>query len=91
MKIVSWNVQGIKKPLVVQELIFLIRTHKSDIICILEKMVNEKHIEKILPRIGFDHYDYVPPINHSGGIAILRNNGKIHASVIWKNPELYIC
>jgi len=69
-------VQGIKKPQVLQELIFLIRTHKPGIICILETMVNEKHIKEILPKIGFNHFDYVPPINQSGGIAIPWNNGK---------------
>jgi len=45
MKIVSWNVQGIKKLQALQELLFLIRTYKPDIICILETMVSEKHIK----------------------------------------------
>jgi len=49
---------------------------------ILKMMVNEKHIKEILPKIGFDHFDFVTPINHSGGIAILWNNGTMHASVL---------
>jgi len=31
-----------------------------------------------------DHYDFVPLTNHSGGIAILWNNGNIYASVLLK-------
>jgi len=49
-------------------------------------MVNETHIKDILPKIGFDHFDYVPPVNYSGGIAVLWNSGKLHASILQKEP-----
>jgi len=87
MKIVSWNVQGIKKPQQLWKLLFLISTYKPDIIYILETMVSEEHITKIIPKIRFDHFDYVPLINHSGEIAALWNNGKIHAFVLRKEPR----
>jgi len=88
MKIVSWNVQGFKKPQVLQELLFLVCTHKPDIICILQTMVDEKHLMEIILKIDFDSFDYATSINHLGGIAILWNNGKIHASVLQKEPWL---
>ena len=70
----------LKKPQVVQEVQFLIRTHKADMIFLLETMVNEKNIKKILSLMGFDHFDYVLPTNHVGGITVLWNNGIIHTS-----------
>ena len=56
---------------VVQEVKFLIRTQKPDMLFLLETMVNDSNIKKILPLLGFEHYDYVSPVNHSGGITIL--------------------
>ena len=35
----------------------------------------------------FEHFDYVEPFNHSGGIAVLWNNGIIHASVLRKEQR----
>ena len=54
---------------------------------ILETMVNTTNIQKILSQLGFEHYDFVPPINHSSGIAVLWNNGAIHASILLKEPR----
>ena len=77
MIIISWNTQGAKKPQVIKEVKFLTRTYKADMIFLLETMVNEKKLLKILPRMGFDHYNYVLPLNHSGGITVLWNKGNI--------------
>ena len=41
----------------------------------------------ILPHMAFDHFEYVPPNNHSGGIAVLWNNDNIHASVLRKDTR----
>jgi len=62
---------------VLQEVKLLSRTHKPDMIFLLETMVNEK-------KHNPNHVDYVLPINHSGGIAVMWNNGNIHASVLLK-------
>ena len=56
-------------------------------IFLLETMVNEKHIKAIIPCMGFEHFDYVLPINHSGGLAVLWNSGIIHASVLIKEQR----
>ena len=53
---------------------------------ILETMVN-KNILDILPKMGFEHFDYVEPVNHSGGLAVLWNNGTICASILKKRTE----
>jgi len=71
MKVVCWNVQGVKKTQVVQEVKFPAKTHKPDILFLLKTMVNESNVRRILPLMGFDHSDFVSPVNHSGGIAVL--------------------
>jgi len=71
MRIISWNVQGAKKSQVLQEVLFLKRTHKANILFILETLVNKKNILDILQKMGFEYFDYVNPINHSGGLAVL--------------------
>ena len=50
-------------------------------------MVNKKNILNILPKMGFDYFDYVEPLNHSGGLAVLWDNGRIHASVLSKEQR----
>ena len=63
---------------------FLKRTHKPNVLLILETMVNKKNIVDILPKMGFEHFDYVEPVNHSGGLAVLWNNETICASILRK-------
>ena len=84
MRIICWNVQGTKKTQVLQEIAFLKRTHKPQLIFLLETLVNKKNLLDILPKMGFDHFDYVEPVNHSGGLAVLWDNGTIHALVLNK-------
>ena len=87
MHIISWNVQGTKKSQVLQEIHFLKRTHKPQIVFLLETLVNKKNILDILPKMGFDHFDYLKPVNHSGGLAVSWENGIIHASVLNKEQR----
>ena len=54
---------------------------------LLETMVHEKNTLNILPILGFDLFDYILRMNHSGGIVVLWNNGIIHASVLFKEPR----
>jgi len=53
--------------------------HKPDVMFILETMVSSTNIERILPKSRFQHFDYVDPVNHSSGIAVLWNNDSILA------------
>ena len=87
MKIISWNIQGLKKTQALQEILFLQRLHKPDIMFILETLVNSANIERILPKTRFQHFDYVDPVNYSGGIAVLWNNDHILASILRKDQR----
>ena len=87
MRVISWNVQGAKRTQVLLELQFLKRTYKPDIIFLLETMVNERNILQLLPRIGFEHFDFVTPNNHSGGLVVLWHNTNVHASILRKEQR----
>jgi len=78
MKIISWNVQGLKGVQVMQEITFLLRIHKPNMLFLIETLVNESNLLRFLPKLGFAHFDYILPLNHyilplnhSGGIAVL--------------------
>lgn len=87
MKVICWNIQGLENKQALFEVKFLIRSHQPDLIFLLETLVNDSNISKILPQLGFDHYDFVSPVNHFGGIAVLWSNGNIHASILLKEQR----
>ena len=87
MRIISWNAQGMKKSQVLREVQFLKCVHKPNIMFILETMVNSKNVKTILPNTGFEHFDYVDPVNHSSGLAILWNNKTIYPSILSKEQR----
>ena len=87
MKIIAWNICGLRKPQAVPEIKFLIKSQKLDILSLLETLVDDANSKKILPSLGFDDYTYVSPLNHLGGIAALWNNDKIHVSVLSKDTR----
>ena len=53
-------------------------------IFLLETMTNEKNSRFIIQKMGFDHFDFILPQNHAGGIWVLWNNDKCQASVLAK-------
>ena len=87
MKILSWNVQGVKKELFSEEIRFIQKSHQPDLVFLLETMVSEANTKRIIPRLGFHFYDFVNPINHSGGIWVLWNNTNIKATVLFKEDK----
>ena len=44
-------------------------------------MTNEINTRIIIQKMGFDHFDFVLPVNRSGEIWVLWNNNNCHASV----------
>ena len=44
MKIISWNVQGLKGVQVLQEITFLLRIHKPNMLFLIETLVNESNL-----------------------------------------------
>jgi len=87
MKIVAWNVQGAKKCQLREEVKYLRIVQQPDLVFLLETMASEETTQKILPILGFDHYDYTLPVNHSGGIWVLWNKTNIMASVLLKEDR----
>ena len=87
MKIISWNVQGAKKAKVLEEVKFPQRTHKTDILFLIESMTNDRNTSQIIRKMGFENYDFIPPVNHLGGIWVLWNNNHIRASVLRKESR----
>jgi len=51
---------------------------------LIETMASEATTKQILPQLGFDHYDFTLPVNHSGGIWVLWNKKNILANVLLK-------
>ena len=87
MKVVAWNVQGAKKCQLREEVKYLRTVHQPNLIFLLEIMASDAATQKILPHLGFDHFDYTLPINHSGGIWVLWNKTNIMANVLIKEER----
>jgi len=87
MKILAWNVQGAKKHQIREEIRFLHKAQQPDLIFVIETMASEATSKQILPRLGFEHYDFTLPVNRSGGIWVLWNNKNILAQVISKEDR----
>jgi len=87
MKILTWNVKGAKKEHFSEEIRFLQKAHQPDLIFLLETMVSEANTKRIISRLGFQCYDFVNPINHSGGIWVLWNNTNIKANILLKEDR----
>jgi len=85
MKILAWNVQGAKKSQITEEIRFIQKLHKPDIVFLIETMVSEEHTNRLISRLGFQKHDFINPINHSGGIWVLWNEMNIRANVLLKD------
>lgn len=68
MKIISWNLRGAKKVQVLEELKILKCNFQPNILFLLEIMTNKKNTCLAIQKMDFDYYDFILPVNHSGGI-----------------------
>jgi len=87
MKVMAWNVQGAKKHQIRDEIRVINQTHRPDLLFLIETMVSEQTTRKLIAKLGFEHFDFVSPHNHSGGIWVLWNNVNIHANVLLKEDR----
>jgi len=87
MKILVWNVQGAKKHQIREEIQYLHKAQQPDLVFLTETMASDETAKHILPQLGFDHYDYTLPVNHSGGIWVLWNKRNILANVLLKEDR----
>ena len=56
-------------------------------IFVLETMVNKNNVEYMLSLVGFDHFNYVVPTNHSKRLAVVWNSSNISALILRKKPR----
>jgi len=84
MKIMAWNVQRAKKHQICDEIRVINQAHKPDLLFLIETMVSDQTTRKLIAKLGFEHFDFVSPQNHSGGIWVLWNNASVHANVLLK-------
>ncbi|KAJ8435767.1 LOW QUALITY PROTEIN: hypothetical protein Cgig2_019186 [Carnegiea gigantea] len=78
---------GAKKHQLREEIKILNRKICPDILILLEMMTNEVNTHQIISKLGYDHFDYVLPENHCGGIWILWNNDNISVQVFLKEQR----
>jgi len=75
MNIISWNCRGLGNVKAVPSLKDLIRVYKSDIVILIETLVDSNKISDLCYILGFENHFSVDQIGQSGGLAILwRNN-----------------
>jgi len=87
MKIICWNVRGAKKAHILEEVKILKKIHNPDILFLLETLTNDINSQTLIRRMGFRHFDYIPPSNHSGGIWVLWTNERLQAAVLSKETR----
>ena len=92
MKIMSWNVQRIKKEKVVAEVIHFKMSYHLDLIFLIETMVDKNNTFHILPKLGFDKHDIVHPFHRTSGLWVLWSMDNILVNVLAKdNRGIHLC
>lgn len=70
-KITYWNIQGVKNPQALGELIALIKKTSPNILIIVETLTNRENAERIIKKTGFEKWVFTNPDNHQGGMWFL--------------------
>ncbi|RHN78278.1 putative endonuclease/exonuclease/phosphatase [Medicago truncatula] len=81
MNVISWNCRGLGNVKAVPCIKDLIRVYKSDVVILIETLVESNKISDLCYTIGFDNHFSVDCIGRSGGLAILWRNS-INCSLI---------
>ena len=68
MKIMAWNVQGAKKQQILEEIRFIHQAHKPYLLFLIKTMISDQTTRKLIAMLGYEHFDFVSPPNHSSGI-----------------------
>ncbi|CAL5418073.1 unnamed protein product [Camellia sinensis] len=90
MLILSWNCQGVGRPLTFQILQGLCRTHRPQIIFLMETKNNQLKLEAIRRRLRYPNQSYVDPVGLSGGLALWWLD-EVHLQVSFKSANLLNC
>lgn len=52
MKVIAWNVQGVKKMQIQEEMRYIICAHRPDILFLTETMVSETTTRRLISKFG---------------------------------------
>lgn len=79
MLMLSWNCQGVGRPLTVSHLRELCRAHHPEVVFLMETKNKEKRMESIRRSLHFSGDFYIHPAGLSGGLALWwKDNINIH-------------
>ncbi|KAK5793316.1 hypothetical protein PVK06_034458 [Gossypium arboreum] len=97
MKTICWNIRGLRSPRAIRRLQFLLKQHKPQMIFLMETKIDEKRIERIRRRCGFENGIDVGAKDSRGGISLawkaeitvrLNNFSKNHIDVLVKEDNV---
>jgi len=68
MRVISWNVQGVKKQILKEVINLPTQTHKPDKFRLLETMVDEHNTNYITSKLELNYFDYTLLVNHCADV-----------------------
>lgn len=90
MLILSWNCQGMARPLTVQILRGLCITHRPSIVFLMETKNKSGKLDRVRRRLQFSHKCYVDPEGLSGGLALWWTD-EVDIEVRLKSKHFFRC
>lgn len=85
--ILCWNVRGAGGKKFKSSISDLVRSHKIDILIIVEPKVQYSKVTDFLRRQGFPDAEVVEAIGFSGGIWLLYDKGRVRISFLEKGRQ----
>ncbi|KAJ8441450.1 hypothetical protein Cgig2_023636 [Carnegiea gigantea] len=80
-----WHYHRAKKAQLQPEIGFINRTIDPDILILTETMVNEQNTQRIIRTLGYRHFDFVLPHNHTAGVWLLWKDDNVVVNVLAKD------
>lgn len=74
MLMISWNCQGVGRPLIVSNIRELIKVHRPALVFLMKTKNKSENLERIRKKTSLDNFFYVDPVGISGGLALWWHN-----------------
>lgn len=74
MNVISWNCRGLGNPRAVRALWDVVKSHKPNILFLMETLSNKERIKHLCGKLGFDNHWTVECVGRSGGVAMFWNS-----------------
>lgn len=71
MKLLAWNCWGLGRPSAARALQEIVKTMDPARIFLMETMIDEVCLSRVMRKSGFSFYIYVPPLGRRGGLVFL--------------------